>query len=140
VRNSKIASVTSTISDESRTQIEAALAAEDFAIDIRDVAGEWQSAFGNKRARLVLRADGASSLGALSAAEPVERGAFAVADGQLRWLSSSGTCASTPDAAYFVMVTKQDGRPVALRFMVEGDDDCGDREALLNGMRFEPIR
>jgi hypothetical protein len=100
------------------------------AQSISDVAGSWRVG-GEEGLLLTLWPDGRFSSGYPYFLRDVfDLGTYAVADGQLEWLTSQA-CAGYGQATYAVFVVKEDGRPVRLRFAPVGEDPCWLREMLL---------
>jgi hypothetical protein len=68
----------------------------------------------------------------------IARGQFSVESGLFMWGKHQGTaiggdCAANPVATYEVSVTKEANQPVALRFVLIGEDHCPDRQEFLDG-------
>jgi hypothetical protein len=100
------------------------------AQSISDVVGSWRVG-GEEGLLLTLWPDGSFSSGfPYFLRSYFDSGMFAVADGQLQWLTSQA-CAGYGQATYAVFVVKEDGRPVRLRFEPVGEDPCWLREMLL---------
>jgi hypothetical protein len=75
-------------------------------------------------------ADGLYRVGWEGALTGVTQSRYTVDENQVRFMSRDG---SNLEASYEAYVTKQDGSPVALRFVLVGEDPDVDRKASLDG-------
>jgi hypothetical protein len=74
----------------------------------------------------------------------IARGQFSVENGLFMWGRGQGTavgpaCAANPVATYDVFVTAEGNQPVALRFVLVGEDHCPDRQEFLDGKKVKLV-
>jgi hypothetical protein len=74
----------------------------------------------------------------------IARDRFAPESGQVIWKGAQGTavggeCAANPAATYDVFVTREGSQPVALRFVLVGQDHCPDRKEFLDGKTLKKV-
>ena len=94
---------------------------------IEDVVGTWSIWIGGDPNELRFLPDGRFIV-----SENSSRGTIVVEGSQIHFLTES-YCPSAQEARYEVFVTKQDNKPVKLRFELVGDDGCPERKEALAG-------
>ena len=113
---------------------------------IEDVAGTWRGRWSDV-AQLNMELGEAGSYRMFwMDGTTIARGQFSVESGLFTGGKGQGTavgpaCAANPVATYEVFVTKEGSQPVALRFVLVGEDHCPDRQEFLDGKtvkRVEP--
>jgi hypothetical protein len=69
----------------------------------------------------------------------IVRERFSLESGRITWKKGAqgtavgGECAANPVTTYDVFVTRDGSQPVALRFVLVGQDHCLDRQEFLDG-------
>jgi len=140
VRNGEIQSYKFTMSPESLAKIPpppqptATLSPETPIATIEDVVGTWRILIGGDPNELRFLPDGRFVVN-----ENSSRGTVVVEGSQIHFLTES-YCPSAQEARYEVFVTKQDNKPVKLRFELVGDDGCLERKEALAGKTLIPVK
>lgn len=101
---------------------------------IEDVIGIWGIRWQGDLYRMEFKADGFFWVGWEGNRTGLAQGKYAVEGNQLHFLAQDGSV----DAIYEVYVVKQDGKPVALRFVVVGEDPDANRKSTLDGKTLKP--
>ncbi|MCC6569024.1 MAG: nuclear transport factor 2 family protein [Anaerolineales bacterium] len=133
VRDGKIQAYKFTMTPESLAKLPpppqptATLSPETPITSIEDVVGTWRIWVGGDQNELRFLPDGRFFVN-----ENSSRGNFAVEGSQIHYLTES-YCPSAQEARYEVFVTKQDNKPVKLRFVLVGEDGCPERKEALAG-------
>lgn len=99
-----------------------------------DVIGIWGIRWQGDPYRLEFQADGFYRVGTKEDRTALAQSKYAVEGNQLHFLSQDDSIA----ASYEVYVTKQDGKPVLLRFVLVGEDPDANRKESLDGKTLKP--
>jgi len=105
---------------------------------IEDVVGTWRGRWSDTSLlNMELNEFGSSRLFWMDGTTIV-RNQFSLERGRITWGRAQGTavggeCAANPVATYDVFVTEEGSQPVALRFVLVGEDHCPDRQEFLDG-------
>jgi hypothetical protein len=105
---------------------------------IEDVVGTWRGRWSDvAQLNMELNEFGSYRMSWMDGTT-IARGQFSVESGLFMWGKHQGTaiggdCAANPVATYEVSVTKEANQPVALRFVLIGEDHCPDRQEFLDG-------
>lgn len=97
---------------------------------VEDVLAVWSMYYDGEYYLMEFMADGLYRVGWEGARTGVTQSKYTVDNNQIGFLSRDG---SNLEASYEAYVTKQDGSPVALRFVLVGEDPDADRKASLDG-------
>jgi len=101
---------------------------------IEDVIGIWRIRWQGDPYRMEFKADGFFWVGWEGNRTGLAQGKYAVEGNQLHFLTQDGSV----NAVYEVYVTKQDGKPVLLRFVLVGEDVDANRKESLDGKTLKP--
>lgn len=144
INNGKIQSYTFTTSPESLAKLAPppteppvaapTLSPEASISSAEDVIGIWRIKWQGDPYLMEFKADGFFWVGWEGNRTGLGSGKYAVVGNQLHFLTKDGGV----DAIYEVYVIKQDGKPVALRFVVVGDDPDANRKSTLDGKTLKP--
>lgn len=99
-----------------------------------DVIGIWRVRWDGEAYRMEFKADGFFWVGWEGNRTGLASGKYAVVGTQLHFLTKDGSV----DAIYEVYVTKQDGKPATLRFVIVGEDPDANRKSTLDGKTLKP--
>jgi len=97
-----------------------------------DVLGVWQVEGTGEEPVLLIFAKAERDFSAFTGSKEFDHGLFVVKEGQLTFVTQWKACYLCK-GSYEVYVTKQEGRPVRLRFVLNGQDANAQRAATLNG-------
>jgi ketosteroid isomerase-like protein len=101
---------------------------------IEDVIGIWGIRWQGDPYRMEFKADGFFWVGWEGNRTALGQSKYAVEGNQLHFLAQDGSV----NARYEVYVTKQDGKPVLLRFVLVGEDADANRKESLDGKTLKP--
>lgn len=112
-----------------------ALSPEVLAGSIADLVGTWKGRWSDKTSVYLEIKDGTIFRTLFPNGDEIARGYYTFEDGLFTFRTDSGPNSGycDPHADYEVYVTKQADQPVALRFVLVGEDDCVDRKDYLDG-------
>ena len=105
---------------------------------IDDVTGDWLFTLNGSDYVLELKSDGTYAVGHLAIRGDVGTGTYTVADGRLKFLTASMSCASAPMGTYAVSVIQKADASNALHFE-KVEDNCTDRTEALHGVTLEAM-
>ncbi len=102
---------------------------------LEDVIGIWRFRFAGEEYLMEFQADGFFRVGWEGNPTGVAQAKYTVEEGLLSFMAVGGGSA---EATYEVYVTKQDGKPALLRFVLVGEDPDADRKESLDGKTLKP--
>ena len=100
---------------------------------LEDVLGTWMLTLEGDPSLIQFQEDGIYNLGREGNLTAVERGEYSLSGNLLHFLKSPRECPGAEEATYEVYVSKKDGKPNKLYFLLVGEDSCANREQALNG-------
>jgi hypothetical protein len=105
---------------------------------IEDVVGTWLGRWSDAASLNMQLNESGSYRMFWTDGTTIARGQFSVESGIFTWGRNQGTavgpaCAADPVATYEVFVSREGSQPVALRFVLVGEDHCPDRQEFLDG-------
>lgn len=108
---------------------------EELASTNADIVGTWKGWWSDKTSVYLEIKDGTIFRTLFPNGNEIARGYYTFEDGLFTFRTDSGPNSGycDPHADYEVYVTKQADQPIALRFVLVGEDDCVDRKEYLDG-------
>lgn len=136
VSGGKIRSYTATITPESLAKFPPPPAAEQRLTTAEAIAGKWKAQNGNYVVLHEFRANSTVIVN-VSGVGLISSGPFSFEDDLLKFDDRTGDCAGMV-GRYEVYGTYEGDRLVQLRFVLVGEDSCGDRRETLDGNTMTP--